>query len=459
MSNRQPDYLEPQSAWKAFRLGVLYDYPTAAAICWVGMFVLGSASLGWAAMQWLAMSRWDQAQVALLTVGAALAGNYSVRARNPPTLFIGGDLFVYAALFLHGAAAAIIVATAEILAPSRRSGYRFSARLITPFHTAVSFAVGGAAYELAKPHFATLPDTVALAALLSMSGATAIALGLLTDELLRKLKRKQAFAPLRAIIDGYQGFFLPLACSVIVALLSLMPSVTAFLVGCASTVAFVLFALRRWSVGQVVADESNELPSVDAITGVELRKAFLRDVEQAERTAEAGGSYGYAVVCIGCDMSSVNRNLGYAAGEEHLGVVARRLRNEVRGADAIGRTEVGTFSVLLRVVANPSESKAIAQRLLEVVNKPVELNGMRVQGGANVGVASSWALFDDGDSVFEAAERSLRGARALGVGHVIVFDDQPGRSSEEPQASLPFSAPSPGVDRRARDRARDRRLH
>lgn len=459
VSNRQPDYLEPKNAWEAFRLGVLHDYPTSAAICWVVMFIVGSACLVWAAVQWIAMPRWDQVQVALLLVGAALGGYYSVRARKPPTVFIGGDLFVYAALFLHGGAAAILVATAEIIGPARRSGYRFSARLITPFHTAMSFAVGGSAYEFAKPYVGGLPAPVKLAALLCLAGATAIALGLLIDELLRKLKRKQPFAPLRAIVDGYQGFILPLACSVIVALLSLLPSVSAFLFGCAVTIAFVLFALRRWPVGPVIADVASELPSVDALTGLELRNAFTRDVEQAKRSAASGATYRYAVVCIGCDVSNVNRNLGYAAGEEYLGVVAQRLRNEVRGADALGRTEVDTFSVLLRVVATPADGKEIAERLLKIVNQPVELNGMRIQGAVSVGVASSWALFDSDDDVFEAAERSLRGARALGVGNIIVFDEQPGRSPEQQQASLPFAAPSPEHDRRGVDRAGDRRLH
>ena len=455
MPLRPPDYLEPQSAWKSFRLIVLHDYPPTAVACWMVLFLLGVASLGWAAFRCVGMTTGAQVQVALLILGGAIGGHYSVRARKPATLFIGGDLFVYAALFMHGAAPAILVATAEIIAPSRRSGYRLSARVLTPFHTATSFAFGGVAYEFSAPLITELPAPMEVAALLCLAGSAAMAMALVMDALLRSLKRKSTFAPIRALMDAYQGGVLPVGCSIIVALLSLLPSTTAFLMGCAGTVAFVLFALRRWPVAQVVTDARSELPSVDALTGVELRHAFIADVDEAKRSAASGSNYRYAVVCIACDVSNVNRNLGYAAGEEYLAVVARRLRHEVRGADVLGRTEIDTFSVLLRTVATPADSKPIAQRMLEMVSKPVELNGMRIQGTASGGVASNWAIYDEGDDVFAAAERSLRGARALGTGHMIVYDEQPGRSPEQQQAELPFGETYVDQDRRGSGR----RLH
>ena len=68
-------------------------------------------------------------------------------------------------------AAAILVATAEIIAPSRRSGYRLSARVLTPFHTATSFAVGGVAYEFLAPLITDLPAPLGVAALLFLAGS------------------------------------------------------------------------------------------------------------------------------------------------------------------------------------------------------------------------------------------------------------------------------------------------
>lgn len=412
------------------------------------MFFVGLGCIAWAIFQLVRMPLASQAQTGLLLAGAALAGHYSVRARKPPTLFIGGDLFVFAALFLHGAGAAILVATAEIVSPSSRSGYRLSARLLTPFHTATSFAVGSVAYELVAPHVAGLPSPLSTAVRLCVAGITAMALGLMIDEVLRTFKRRSQFAPLRVLLDGYQGFVLPLACSVLVALLSLLPNVTYFLAGCVGTIFFVLFALRRWPVGPVVADAASELPAVDAVTGALLRVAFLEHVNEAQRSAEAGPRHFYAVVCIACDVSSVNRSLGYSSGEEYLSVVARRLRNEIRGADVLGRTEIDTFGVLLRSINSPADATGIAVRLAEGIGKPVDLNGMLIQGSANIGLATNNAFFDAGDSPFRAAERSLQGARALGPGHMIVFDDQPGRSSEQAQAQLPFPAPPSDQDRR-----------
>jgi diguanylate cyclase (GGDEF)-like protein len=392
-SPRPPDYLERQDAWKTFRTIVLHDYPAPAVVAWMGLFTAGLATIGWAVVRLLDAPWLTQAQTGLLVAGAAVGGYYAVRARKPATLFIGGDLFAYAALALHGAAAGIIVAVADILAPSSRSGYRLSARILTPFVTATSFAAASGIYSLLGSELANIPEPIASAVRLCLAGGTAMALQLLMDETLRALKRKRPFSLTRVALEGYQGLVLPLACSVIVALLSLVSNTWAMLAGCAGAVAFVLYALRRWPVAPVVS-VGGGMPVTDAVTGATLRTAFTEQVAEAQRSAEAGVRHCFAIVCIGCDVGAVNRNLGYAAGEEYLAMAARRLRHEIRDVDVLGRTAIDTFAVLLRTVTGPADSKAIAQRLLDVVSKPMDLDGMLIQSAASVGVASSWAVFD-----------------------------------------------------------------
>ena len=79
-----------------------------------------------------------------------------------------------------------------------------------------------------------------------------------------------------------------------------------------------------------------------------------------------------AVMLIDVDhFKSVNDNMGHAAGDELLRVVANRLRDCVRETDTIARLGGDEFALLLSESEQPHDATLVAHRLLEAIGRPI----------------------------------------------------------------------------------------
>ena len=68
--------------------------------------------------------------------------------------------------------------------------------------------------------------------------------------------------------------------------------------------------------------------------------------------------------------------------------MARRLKGCLRAADTLARLGGDEFTVLLTHLAQPGDARLVAQKLLEVLQQPFELNGADVSLAGSVGMAS-----------------------------------------------------------------------
>jgi diguanylate cyclase (GGDEF)-like protein len=123
------------------------------------------------------------------------------------------------------------------------------------------------------------------------------------------------------------------------------------------------------------------------------------------------------------DFKVINDSLGHQAGDRLLITVAQRLRAAVRPGDTAARLGGDEFTVLLEDLTDAADAVDVAQRFLQQLHVPMDLDGHRVVIGASIGIAVSDAA--DGilaDDLLRQADIALYSAKDHGKDQFAVFD-------------------------------------
>jgi len=160
----------------------------------------------------------------------------------------------------------------------------------------------------------------------------------------------------------------------------------------------------------------------DALTGLPNRRVFLDRLQHAlSRSARTGAMH--AVLFADIDRFKVaNDSLGHRAGDELLIVISERLSHLVREGDTLSRFGGDEFTLLAEDVDDISAGEEVASRMLEVVRKPITLEGGRtVTASISVGIALATAGCTP-DDVLHDADVAMYQAKRKGADHYEVFD-------------------------------------
>ena len=124
----------------------------------------------------------------------------------------------------------------------------------------------------------------------------------------------------------------------------------------------------------------------DTLTGLPNRVLLNERLEQALTRVRRGEVV--AVHMLDLDhFKAVNDTLGHPAGDRLLKTVTERLRALVRETDTVARMGGDEFAIIQVAIAHPSDATTLAQRIIEVVSKPYEIEGHQVVIGTSVGIA------------------------------------------------------------------------
>lgn len=161
----------------------------------------------------------------------------------------------------------------------------------------------------------------------------------------------------------------------------------------------------------------------DPLTGL-LTRALLHDrLETAiARARRRGGRL--AVLFLDMDeFKDINDSFGHEAGDLVLLRVARRLTDELRDEDSVGRIGGDEFLVLLPEIEDIDAVEAVGRKLLETVRRPIQFGTIDLWPSASIGTA---VFPDDGQTAADLIERSdasMYQAKRLGRGRVQVYSD------------------------------------
>jgi diguanylate cyclase (GGDEF)-like protein len=128
----------------------------------------------------------------------------------------------------------------------------------------------------------------------------------------------------------------------------------------------------------------------------------------------------------------LNDEQGHAAGDEFLGVVARRLQGAVREDDLVGRIGGDEFLIVCPSVSTATEAVRTAIRIAESLGHEIQLKTTRTRSQASIGVAWSSGPDTDADTLVAQADAAMYESKRRGVGRPVLFIPSLLRSSPQP---------------------------
>ncbi len=159
----------------------------------------------------------------------------------------------------------------------------------------------------------------------------------------------------------------------------------------------------------------------DTLTGLANRARFMDRLEQS--LARARRRQGrLAVLFLDLDnFKVINDSLGHQAGDELLCIVARRITDCARPEDTVARLGGDEFTLLLEL-AQVEDAFAIAERITQVLEIPISLQGHEVYVTASIGIATSLDGAGEPDSLLRDADVAMYQAKNTGKAHHVLFE-------------------------------------
>ena len=159
----------------------------------------------------------------------------------------------------------------------------------------------------------------------------------------------------------------------------------------------------------------------DPLTDLPNRALFCEKLDQA--LAPAREKERLALLYLDLDhFKNVNDTHGHLFGDELLKAVAGRLRSCVNETDFVARLGGDEFAVIQRSVAQPSDSGALATRICEALNAPLNINGHDVMVGVSIGISLAPDDATEREQILKNADLALYGAKGGGRGTFCFFE-------------------------------------
>jgi len=171
-------------------------------------------------------------------------------------------------------------------------------------------------------------------------------------------------------------------------------------------------------------DQLQHLALHDALTGLPNRALVMDRIEQMLVRDRRQGTVGAVLFLDLDDFKNVNDTLGHGVGDRLLIAVAARLASTLRDADTIGRMGGDEFVVLVDGTTVDVAPELVADRLLDVMRQPFELDGTTMPLAVNLSVGIASGDRASAEDLLRDADVALYQAKAAGKNRHEIFDPQ-----------------------------------
>ncbi|HXS51335.1 MAG TPA: EAL domain-containing protein [Usitatibacter sp.] len=159
----------------------------------------------------------------------------------------------------------------------------------------------------------------------------------------------------------------------------------------------------------------------DALTGLPNRRLMQDRLNQAIMAARRKQRH-VAVLFLDLDrFKVVNDTLGHDTGDFILKDVARRLVACVREVDTVSREGGDEFVVILPDLERPENARVVADKILEVLSRPVEIGGHEIHVTPSIGISHYPNDATDVHQLLKHADNAMYQAKDAGRNTVRFF--------------------------------------
>ena len=170
---------------------------------------------------------------------------------------------------------------------------------------------------------------------------------------------------------------------------------------------------------------------IDPLTGLPNRMLFedrlLHAMQRYDRDDDSRARREpckLAVLFVDLDgFKPINDMLGHAVGDEVLKEAARRLRTATRDSDTVARIGGDEFVLLAEDVSDVADCASLANRVIQVLAQPLEVQGHQVTLSGSVGVAL-YPEHGDRLKLVQNADAAMYTAKRAGGNTYALFESR-----------------------------------
>ncbi len=167
----------------------------------------------------------------------------------------------------------------------------------------------------------------------------------------------------------------------------------------------------------------NRMARYDELTGLANRALFQEYLDaslgRSKRRSKCTG-----ILFLDLDgFKEVNDTLGHDVGDELLKSVAGRLKEVVRQGDLVARLGGDEFAVILDDIADASDTRLVAEKILKSMAPPHELSDRQNYVGVSIGVATTDDVGLEADQLLKAADVAMYQVKKDGKNNYRLYSD------------------------------------
>ncbi len=159
----------------------------------------------------------------------------------------------------------------------------------------------------------------------------------------------------------------------------------------------------------------------DQLTGA-ANRALFRD--RADHALKRAARNRKPVAVLYCDLDNLketNDRLGHEVGDKLLSAVAQRFAGCIRAEDTVARLGGDEFAILLTDSGGEAAARHVAQRLLDALAAPFQIESHSVRTTASIGIALSWGR-QAVDDLLRNADLAMYAAKNRGKARLELFE-------------------------------------
>ncbi|OKH25575.1 hypothetical protein NIES593_04360 [Hydrococcus rivularis NIES-593] len=161
----------------------------------------------------------------------------------------------------------------------------------------------------------------------------------------------------------------------------------------------------------------------DPLTDLPNRALFTDRLEHALQRLKRHPESLFAVLFLDLDgFKLINDSLGHLTGDRLLQGFARRLSECLRPSDTLARLGGDEFTILVEDIKTVKEAVLVAERILQTLTLPFDLDGQQVFTNTSIGIALSNSDYQSSEEILRDADTAMYRAKAQGKGCYAVFD-------------------------------------